>query len=300
MKEKHAAFRTLGALFIAIFVMGCAQEDPDEIDGEDGGTASHPPWVWQCAVPGSGGAGTGSYFPTSGGSQWSYHRHGGLDLTDSGDLVPDDDTWENLTVEEVDYQGEAAFLFQDSPNRQGEVTKNWLLEKGDVVLRAHKEEFDEDDLDTEILVVDYYLGIAVSEVPDIDYYEDGFKRFDERWLDQAPGWAEIVAYNRKATLDLTGTEGNLNKETVRVHQFEVEAVGETVTVAAGTFDGCLKIKRERMREPGSNATDNERFGDVKRYWFCPGVGKVKEQEVNDDPRTEELLYHCIPDGLCCD
>jgi len=48
----------------------------------------------------------------------------------------------------------------------------------------------------------------------------------------------------------------------------IVAVNESVTVPAGSFTGCVKIKDTTPLEPGL-----EEF-----KWFCPGIGMVKEEE----------------------
>jgi hypothetical protein len=60
----------------------------------------------------------------------------------------------------------------------------------------------------------------------------------------------------------------------KVHQFDVEAVGEEVTVPAGTFT-AVRIRR-------SDPVD----GSYRQYWYVQGTGKVRELEDNGD--SEEL------------
>ncbi|MDJ0766757.1 MAG: hypothetical protein QNJ97_27540 [Myxococcota bacterium] len=296
-------------LFLALntamlpLIFGCSQTDPDEgIDEVDGGVV-HPPWVWQCTDTTVDEVTEGmSHYPIANGgvaAKWSYRHFGGLELVGIDTLVEDPDSWENITMDGVQYQGATAYVVQDTPTQSGKVTRNWLREKDGVVTRVHKEEYAESDLTSPIVAVNYYLGTQQSVLPDIDYYEEGFKRFDDTWLTKEPGWSEVVSYNRMVTLDLTGTEGNVNQEAVRTHRFTIESKTETVAVPAGTFTGCVRILRERLREPDDNATELEKRSDIKRFWFCPGIGKVKEQQVITDPRTEELLYYCVPGGLCC-
>ncbi len=280
------------------FISSCNQVDPEETEDTD--TVDHPPWVWQCEESGNNqDADPADLYPMVDNAKWSFHRYGGLEHIGNDILVLDQDSWENLTMTQVTYEGGTAFMIEDSPNVNNKVTQNWHVASGNSVFRAHKEEFKDYDPDTILLSIDYYLGATQSQVSGIDEYLDGFKRFDFDWMDKTEGWSEVLAYNRMVNIDQTGNNGTIGEESVRVHEFTVEATDETVVVPAGTFEHCMKVKRARLREPDSNASEAETRADIKRSWFCPGIGKVKEQEVNDDPRTEELLYYCIPGGLCC-
>jgi hypothetical protein len=67
-----------------------------------------------------------------------------------------------------------------------------------------------------------------------------------------------------------------------------------VTVPAGTFDDCLRVRRVRVR---GSASSNSSDDDDKVFWFCAGIGKVKElSEIGGG--TEELVSCDIPGGLC--
>lgn len=54
-----------------------------------------------------------------------------------------------------------------------------------------------------------------------------------------------------------------------------------VTVPAGTFD-CIQLTRERLET-----------GEVKRFWFADGVGKVKHETLGSGA-TEALVEYSIP------
>ncbi|MCP4679358.1 MAG: hypothetical protein GY854_28485 [Deltaproteobacteria bacterium] len=304
MENRGSEIGLLSGILVSLLVFACSQKDPDEA-GEP-----TPSWVWQCEEPGSSDAADGlSYFPmaSSGTAQWSLHHFGGLEIDSLTDAsVPDEDSWENITevadpsfTSEIHPNDGTYYVFQDTPSQKlKKVTRDWLVERDGVVVRVHKEEHIEGN-SSPILKVDYYekdAGVCEQEINalEITYCENGFKRFDAKWLTKEPGWSEVVSYNRMVTLDTsgTGTEGEVGVPDDRTHRFTVMALSETVTVPAGTFENCLKMKRERIRAIASR-------GDVKFYWFCPGVGKVKEQEMENNPRTENLLYYCIPGGLCC-
>jgi hypothetical protein len=300
-------------LIVAAFTtFGCDQKNPDEPDdGTDSDTvAPSPVWTWTCddEAPDESTQGM-SHYPLGDGAKLSYWHFGGLE-EDNGSWIDNEDSWENVTtVQDTDFSDAHGhpgpfFMVEDTPTQNlRKVTRDWLQEENGVILRVHKKEAIEDSPDDPILEVDYYLGdkkpIFIDDTIMVDEYQDGFKRFDNKWLSQEPGWSEVVSYNRQ---DVTG--GIESKEETRSHRFTVVALDQTVIVAAGTFEGCIQIKRERLNDTDFNPDPddpNGTRGTVKQYWFCPGVGKVKEKEIVDDdnPRTEELLYHCVPDGLCC-
>jgi len=57
--------------------------------------------------------------------------------------------------------------------------------------------------------------------------------------------------------------GNTVQLFPKTHTFTIESGSELVTVAAGTFE-CVRVLRRRQD------------GNEKRYWYAPGLGKVKE------------------------
>jgi hypothetical protein len=114
-------------------------------------------------------------------------------------------------------------------------------------------------------------------------YDPGFPRFDDAWLDLEDGDTERREYTRT---EYDG-QGNYPYEDQREHEYTIVSGSETVTVAAGTFEGCIHVERQRL------------FGDgeVKQFWFCENVGKVKE--VNELSGTVEELDECdVPGGAC--
>ena len=111
--------------------------------------------------------------------------------------------------------------------------------------------------------------------------DPGFVRLSEAWTEV--GEPEEFLYQR------VHYDGNgLNpKVEARGHTFEVVAIGEEVTVPAGTFE-CVKI--ERVRTVGAEA------GALAIFWFAPGVGKVREERPLD-MEVEELVSVSIPGGV---
>jgi hypothetical protein len=201
------------------------------------------------------------YYPMVAGSTLIY-RH-------SGDTTPWDDKTE--VSDTADWKGSEAYLTKGSPDQKGETSENTIIRTGSKVLRAHKQEFK--------------AGVAQGTVD----YEPGFLRFDSAWTKVAEGHAEQVSYKR---IEKTAA-GSVIAEDNREHTFTVEKLHESVTVPAGKFDDCMRVRRERIRGNAANSSDD----DDKVFWFCPGIGKVKElSEIGAG--TEELVSCKIPGGLC--
>jgi hypothetical protein len=64
----------------------------------------------------------------------------------------------------------------------------------------------------------------------------------------------------------------------------IVALGETVSVPAGTFTGCLKTRDFTPLEPG-----------VEEFkWYCPGVGLVKEQGARSVLELVSVVRQAVP------
>jgi hypothetical protein len=83
------------------------------------------------------------------------------------------------------------------------------------------------------------------------------------------GGSWSVTYQIERT---SARDGSELKE--KIHQFDVEAMDETITVPAGTFTAI----RVRRTDPSD--------GSYRQYWYVAGLGKVREVEGNGD--SEEL------------
>jgi hypothetical protein len=201
------------------------------------------------------------YYPMVAGSTLTY-RH-------SGNVSP----WDDKTVvsDSPDWQGNQAYLTEGAPDPKGETGENTIIRVGSKLLRAHKKE----------LKADVVQGT-------VDY-DPGFLRFDAAWAKVEDGHAEQVKYNR---VEKTAA-GSVISDDDREHTFTVEKLHDSVTVPAGKFDDCMRVRRERIRgNPAKSADD-----DDKVFWFCPGIGKVRElSEIGGG--TEELVGCKIPGGLC--
>jgi hypothetical protein len=200
------------------------------------------------------------YYPMVAGSTLTY-RH-------SGDTSP----WDDKTqVSATKVGGKDAYLTEGAPDPKGETGQNTIIRIGTRILRSHKQEFK--------------AGVAQGTVD----YEPGFIRFDAAWVDVDDGFSENIAYKR---IEKTAA-GSVISEDDREHTWTVEKRSDSVTVPAGAFKDCLRVRRTRIRGNPANASDD----DDKVFWFCAGVGKVKE--LSEIGGSDEELVSCdIPGGLC--
>lgn len=200
------------------------------------------------------------FYPMVVGSTLTY-RHSGAGTS------WDDKT--SITATTVD--GKAAYTSEGAPDAKGETSKNTIIRIGTQILRSHKQE--------------YKAGVAQSTVD----YVPGFIRFDSAWVDKAEGFEENISYKR---IEKTAA-GSVIAEDDREHTYRVEKTSESVTVPAGTFADCLRVRRTRVRGNPANASDD----DDKVFWFCAGIGKLRElSEIGGG--NEELVSCDIPGGLC--
>jgi hypothetical protein len=200
------------------------------------------------------------FYPMVAGSALTY-RH-------SGDGSPWDDKTQ-ITATKVD--GEDAYISEGAPDQKGETSKNTIIRIGTQILRSHKQEFK--------------AGVAQSTVE----YAPGFIRFDAAWVDKAEGFEENISYKRTEKT----AAGSVIGEDDREHTWTVEKKSDSVSVPAGDFEGCMRVRRTRIRGNPANASDD----DDKVFWFCAGIGKVKElSEIGGG--DEELVSCDIPGGLC--
>jgi len=122
-------------------------------------------------------------------------------------------------------------------------------------------------------------------------YDPGFLRFSAAWLEADEGFEETRRYER------TETEAGMEPKEPqpRAHTFTVESVSETVTVPAGTFRNCLRVRRVRALDDPSIDDPMAQEEQDKLYWFAPGVGKIREENVMSGS-TEVLVTYDIPDA----
>ncbi len=195
------------------------------------------------AGAGGGGATEGAdYFPLRDGASWKYLHSNGM--------------WtETVTVEALSEADR--FLLTTSADPDGMSEKQTLVEKDGEVLRVGQEAF-----------VDGVLDQTVE-------YDPGFLRFSAAWAEQKAGFSERRTYDRTETK----AGGSAKAPVARAHIYTIESFSDEVDVPAGVFRSCMRVRRERDYD--TSAPDGGTLAEEqeKRYWFCPGVGKVREQSI---------------------
>ena len=209
---------------------------------------------------GDGVAVDGDFFPMVDGASWTYAHTGGSTPWD-----------EEVSLTSMEYEGEPAMLLADSEGPSGSRSESVLRARGDDVVRVHKEVFFGEALD-----------ISVD-------YDPGFTRFRPAWLSEKVGFTETLSYERTEF----DSDGEMTRMGMRTHRFTIEATSVTVDVPAGRLVNCLQLLRERIRAAGDALVE----GDVKQFWFCPGVGKTKEIDQVSG-KIEELIRCDIEGGEC--
>jgi len=284
VSEGRSAARRLACALCAVLLLACSQDDPAE-DGGDGdgdgdsaadgadagasgvaptppGVAPTPPGVAPTPpTPPSGDAIEGTlHFPMADGATWVYEHAGG------------DTPWtETVTMTAVEHEGGPAMETIDTAGPSGSHSVSVFVQDGDAVRRVYKE-----------IITGQFLESAVT-------YDPGFTRFDERWIDEGEGFSERLEYDR---VEVDG-QGTVLRDGVRAHTFTLEALGVEVTVPAGTFTDCAKVRRERERDVADPIAED----DDKNFWFCPGIGKVRQEDPLTG-KTEELASCDVPGGAC--
>lgn len=190
-----------------------------------------------------------SMYPLVDGATWTYVNESPGDGQQN----------EIVTMRQIDYDGDVAYEQVDAEDSTGQSTRSVLVRDGTQVLRVEKE-----------IVVDGVVNTSVD-------YDPGFVRFDDAWNEV--GQTVSLTYNRVET-DSFGQQSAAE----RVHEFRVEAIGETVTVPAGTFSTTYIIRTQ---------VQGENPGEVVELWYAAGVGKVRERRA-DEGKTEELQSFDIP------
>jgi hypothetical protein len=258
-------FALLACAALAVFVVACSNADPAAPDAGGGGTTDS----------GSSDAGPSlGYYPMVDGARWTYvHKPANLGPDDCNSTC-----WnETVTLAATEYAGEPAFRSSDDGNAPDMSSAVAILARvGTAAMRVHK--------------IDEEMGVPVEDVT----YDPGFPRFDDAWLDLATGTMVSTEYARIA-LDLT-VEPPTEGVDVRIQQFVIEG-REDVEVPAGSFRDCLKVRRLREASVGDAGTSGSIDEKEKRFWFCDGVGKVREDSLTTD--NQELLLSCdVPGGAC--
>lgn len=71
-----------------------------------------------------------------------------------------------------------------------------------------------------------------------------------------------------------------------VHGHEVAFEPETVTVPAGSFDGCVRIDTHSDHGPGAGGQGQD-LVFWYQDWYAPGVGLVQTRQWSDEARSRE-------------
>jgi hypothetical protein len=295
MKMSRSSFRLLLVAIACTGWMACGDDDTDadrdggEVDagGHDGGhdsgasgsggqgsdrdaaladasTGTTDACIGICDDGGTededgGGVPAADFYPVTNGSHWVYRHNGGTPWDEKVDLTT------------TKYKGHSAYLLQDSAGPSGTHGKTILSRQGDRILRIHRDEYDGDDLTTST------------------DYDPGFVRFSYAWPRAKVGSVETLSYTREERDAL----GEVTADGNRSHTYTIKSHDAAVSVPAGDFEDCLEVVRSRVRMPGQSAGE----GDEDAFWFCPGVGKVREQDLLTG-ETEELVSCDVPGGDC--
>jgi hypothetical protein len=181
---------------------------------------------------------------------------------------------ETLTTSEADYEGEPALLVADTPNPNDDLrTDSYHVKEGGRLLRLYKEQ--------------YWVNPANSQetLDSSATYGVGFLRCDNAWLSKEIGFSESPGYLRVETV--AGQSPKPGEE--RKHTFTIEGREDITTSSGLAFTDCVKVRRGKDWA----ATTGEDV-EEKLYWFCPGVGKVREENVTSG-NYEELTEYDIPE-----
>lgn len=180
---------------------------------------------------------------------------------------------ETQTVTIGEYEGQATFIVSDTPDPDDSLrADSYHVKQDGKLLRIYKEQYwVNPDNQEELLDASTTYGV-------------GFLRCDEAWASHEAGWTETPEYVRVETV--AGQAPKAPED--RKHTFTVEG-RESITTSEGkTFDDCVKVRRGK--DWAATTGDDV---EEKLYWFCPGVGKVREENVTSG-KFEELTDYTIP------
>jgi hypothetical protein len=243
--------------------------------GTGGGSGSGGASGTAGSDPDAGPTANAEYYPVVSGASWVYSHVPSLDPNACAAAGA---CWdESVTQADSDWLGGPAMLLEDDGNApNGESSKSVLVRIGTQVLRVHRETSKD--------------GQPSEQID----YDPGFMRFDEAWVNLPDGTEIETEYERIETV-VTPGDPNLGMQTVimRMQRFTVEA-HQSLEVPAGQIDDCVRVHRVRsgLSMTGLTVDDKE-----KLFWFCKGIGKVREDDLTSG--GHELLKSCsVPDGAC--
>jgi len=221
--------------------------------------------MWLIGLAGCGqaeppGTTSGGFFPMRDGARWTYlHSKGG--------------GWSEVVTLERSDSDPNLFEQRQTGDPDGDASRSDLRVVDGDVLRVAEDQLLHDDLVHSVV------------------YDPGFMRFSDAWLDAQVGDTFTEEYERTET-----DVGEMASPTQqRAHRFTIEALSETVTVPAGTFRDCLRVRRERaldlVEDAGAALAQEEQ---EKLFWFAAGVGKVREENLITRA-TESLTAFEVPE-----
>jgi hypothetical protein len=198
---------------------------------------------------------TDSRFPLAAGASWTY-RHTSLTK----------DPWNEVaSMSDTTYEGKPAFILEDEEDAEGAQTRSTFVVEGTGVWRAYRE-----------VHVNDALALQVK-------YDPPFLRYDEGWT--KVGQSQTLDDDWTQTCIMTSVASKCAPGAVQTgkttHRYTVVDTHVDITVPAGKFDA---IEIERFNPDAS---------ETRRFWFAPGVGKVREEDV-ESGAVEELADFLVP------
>jgi hypothetical protein len=216
------------------------------------GTSGTPASSSTTSAPAEAGA-AGNYMPMMVGTKWTYNITSVSGATGQGTMAVE-------AAENAPGAGQSALRVHEVLLDGG--TMGWEQTSGSSVIRYEEQQ----------------LGQSGAMIVDKQYMPSALV-LDESAEHLASGATWTENYKELKT---PSTKNKATKETV---EWTVEAVGESVTVPAGTYI-CVRVRRNHT----SSSTPSNTVS-----WYAPGVGKVKETgagQVND--QTLELASVSMP------
>jgi hypothetical protein len=244
---------------LGVFTFACVGDDaPDDpyATGGSAGKKSSPKDAGDDGAVQSFDAGaTDSRFPLADGARWTY-RHTSLTK----------EPWNEVaTMSSTTYEGKKAFILEDEEDAEGAQTRSTFVVQGTGVYRAFRE-----------VRVNGELALQVK-------YDPAFLRFDEAWT--KVGDTETLDDDWTQTCIMTSIASKCAPGAVQTgtttHKYTVVDVNVEVQVPAGKFD-TIEIERFNPDE-----------SETRRFWFAPGVGKVREEDA-ESGAVEELAEYDVP------
>ena len=168
---------------------------------------------------------------------------------------------ETITLTET---SKGVFLEEDTENPDFERSESVLeVDSSGRVFRTSKLMYQDDVLDTSI------------------EYDPGFIRFDPAWLDLDVNDSVRETYERTETK--IGEDPDPKRP--RAHVYTSFGL-QSVTALGTAYSDCLVIHRQRDYDDVAGDAEDQQ----KQFFFCPGVGKVQEVNI-DSGNTEQLVSY---------